>query len=222
MWMVLLVSCGRLEFDPLNGSNSAAPDAAPDAASVISPIHQYSFKGNLNDDVGDKPLVSMGGTLAADGYNFGINQGLRVNRAIPSTTYTVDILFAFGQLNSWQKILDFKGLTSDNGFYSFDDKLQFVIVAGDVFATSPSLFSANTLTQVTLTRDTSNNVNGYVNRKLVFTFVDTAAVAALTAADEEAIFFIDDTPTNGGEAAAGVVRRIRIYDRALTAEELQP
>ena len=51
-----------------------------------------------------------------------------------------------------------------------------------------------------------------------FAFTDSGGVAALTGTT--ATFFIDDTATAGGEAPTGSVRRIRIYDVALTAAQV--
>jgi Concanavalin A-like lectin/glucanases superfamily len=218
-WLLLVAGCGRLEFTDIPAM-AASPDAAVDADPRLLPLHQYSFAGSLADDNGRAPMTGAGGTLTADGYRFAANQGLRVLDALPPNAYTVDLLFSFEQLGGWRKILDFKSLESDNGFYIYESHLQFVIVAGTSFADAPQLLTPNGLTQVTLTRDTKNHVVGYVNREPGFSFDDTGNAAALNST--EATFFIDDKPTSGNEAAAGLVRRIRIYDRALTAAELQP
>ena len=94
----------------------------------------------------------------------------------------------------------------------------------------------NVVTRVTLTRDASNLVVAYIAGAPVmaarasnaaaptstpatsFVFTDPTRVAALTGTTVN--FFIDDAATGGGEAAVGIVRRIRIYDVALTAAQV--
>jgi hypothetical protein len=217
--LLLLAGCGRLDFNGVPAIASA-PDAAVDADPRLQPLHQYSFAGSLADDNGRAPMTGAGGALTPDGYRFAANQGLRVRDVMPPSAYTVDLLFSFEQLGGWRKILDFTSLVSDNGFYIYESHLQFVIVAGTSFADAPQLLAPNGLTQVTLTRDEKNHVVGYVNRQPGFAFDDPGRAAALNST--EATFFIDDDATTGREAAAGLVRRIRVYDRALTAAELQP
>ncbi len=92
-----------------------------------------------HDDFGGPDLVPAGGGFVAGGYQFGPNQGLTVTGAMPEQVYTVDLVFAFDSYatTSWQKILDFKGLTTDEGYYTYGDISQFVVVAGSQFADGP-------------------------------------------------------------------------------------
>jgi len=215
--LALTAACGRLGF------GEAAPvDAqhdAPDAPTGPVPIHVYQLDGTYADDLGGPALVGRGGSFVPGGYQFAVNQGLALTSAMPAEVYTVDMVFSFDTLGSWRKILDFKNLRSDNGLYTYDNSLQFVVVAGSTFETSPPVLAANTTMQVTLTRNAAGRVTGYVNRAQLITFVDTSTVAAL-GSDAIANFFIDDTPTGGGESSGGIVRRIRIYDVALDATQL--
>lgn len=223
----LVAACGRYGYDPLAAGDDtdAGDDDAGDGDAMADArddglIHDYRLNGDYTDELGGPDLTSVGGTLVAGGYQFGMNQGLGVIGAMPDSVYTVDIVFQFDDLTSWRKILDFKNYTSDDGYYTYDDKLQFVVVAGSVFATGPPRLTANTQFQATLTRDATGHVVGYVDRVLQFEFDDTAGVARLEAPGAVAHFFIDDTQTGGGEATGGLVRRIRMYDRALGASEL--
>lgn len=216
-----LAACGRMGFDAAHSAGEI--DAAPDAldAAGIAPIHRYLLDGSLADELGGPALASLGGTLlAGGGYKFAANAGLRLTNGMPAKVYTVDLWFTFDTLGSWRKILDFEQLASDNGLYTFDASLQFVVVAGSVFETSPPLLAAGTPMRVTLTRDASDHVVGYVDGAPQISFTDTQPVAALTSAD--ANFFIDDTATGSGEASGGTVTQIVIYDVALTAAQLAP
>lgn len=235
IWL-LLGACGRLGFtevSPLAG-DGAMPDDAP---AGLQPIHQYRFAGSYADDFGGPDAVGHGGTFdGALGYQFAMNQGVDLVGAVPPEVYTVDVELAFGELTSWRKILDVKNLDDDSGFYTYDGALQYVIVPGSDFLTAPATFTPGTQTRVTLTRDAAHVVTGYLDgvparaaRATVpdppanppsgsFQFDDSGGVAALSGTT--ATFFIDDTVTGSGESTAGSVRRIRIYDVALTAAQV--
>jgi len=224
--LVLVTACGRYGYDSLASDDiDAADDGGGDGDADIDGssdglIHDYRLNGDYTDELGGPDLTGLGGTFVAGGYQFAANQGLGVLGAMPDSVYTVDIVFAFDDLTSWRKILDFKNYTSDDGYYTYDDKLQFVVVAGSVFATGPPRLTASTQVQTTLTRDGSGHVIGYVDHVLQFEFDDTAGVARLEAPGAVAHFFVDDTQTGGGESAGGLVRRIRMYDRALAQADL--
>ena len=227
-----LTACGRLSFDQ-EPARDAAPrtvDASADAAADGGPsslIHQYSLQNSLSDDLGGPDLVSLGGTLTMNGYMFAANEGLSLTNAVPPSVYTVDILFSFDITANYNKLLDFKGRTSDAGLYVYNTQLQFVVIpitgcpGNDCYTSVPSLFADFATVQVTLTRDATGLVTGYVARQQVFSFDDSMAVGAFDMAGAVANFFIDDTSTNT-EASPGTANRIRIYSTALSASEIQP
>jgi hypothetical protein len=186
-------------------------------ATAQVPSHHYALD-TLNDDLGGPALTSLGGSLSDGGYRFGPNQGLRLTNVVQPDVYTIDVTFSFDQLGSWRKIIDFKNLGSDNGLYTFDNALQFVVTAGVHFETSPPIFSVDTMTRVTLTRDDAGVVNGYVNGAPEISFVDFDGGAAFST--PVANFFVDDPLTAGGESSGGLVRELRLYDRALSASEV--
>jgi hypothetical protein len=219
--VTLLVSgCGRIGFGVEAGPAGDAGD--DDDAPGLVPIHQYHLDGKYDDDFGGPPLIGLGGSFVPGGYQLAPNQGLQLTGAMPGKVYTVDLVFSFDTLGGWKKILDFKNLGTDEGFYTYDANLQFVVVAGSVFETGAAPLSALTTIQVTLTRNDSDGVAGYVDRVKQFSFIDTAGVAALDPTDSNAYFFKDDAATGGGEASGGTVRRIRIYDVALSAAQIEP
>jgi hypothetical protein len=222
--LVCVASCGRLHFDrePPGDAPGGAVNGAPDAPGPgVPPLHDYRLAGSYADERGGPPLTGHGGTFVAGGYQFDRNLGLSVVGAMPGSVYTVDVSFTFDTLGSWRKILDFKNLSADTGFYTFDNSLQFVVVPSQVFETSPPILTAGTPVRITLTRDAASNVVGYVNGARQIAFIDTRGVAAL-GPDAPAIFFIDDQPTQQTEASSGTVRRIRIYDTVLDASQLDP
>ena len=181
------------------------------------PSHHYALD-TLNDDLGGPALTALGGSLGDGGYRFGPNQGLTLTNGVQPGVYTIDVTFSFDQLGSWRKIIDFKNLGSDNGLYTYNTALQFVVTPGVHFETSPPIFVVDTMTRVTLTRDDAGVVNGYVNGAPEISFVDFDGGAAFST--PVANFFVDDPLTGGGESSGGLVRELRIYDRALNAAEV--
>lgn len=224
----MLAACGRLGFDA-QSARDAAPgtsDAAADGA-TSSLIHQYSLQGSLADDLGGPDLTAQGGVVTASGYMFAANQGLTVSNAVPTSVYTIDVVFSFDVTTGYNKLIDFKGRTSDAGLYVYDTQLQFVVIpitgcpGNDCYTSAPSLFANFATAQVTLARDATGLVTGYVARQQVFAFDDSMAVGAFDLAGSVANFAIDDTGT-ANEASPGIAKRIRIYDTALAASEIQP
>ena len=146
---------------------------------------------------------------------------------MPASVYTVDIVFAFDVTTGYNKLLDFKGQTSDAGLYVYDTQLQFVVVpitgcpGNDCYTSPASLFANLATAQVTITRDATGLITGYVARQQVFAFDDSMTVGTFDMAGAIANFFVDDTVTNN-EASAGVAKRIRIYDTALAASQIAP
>lgn len=228
--IALAAGCGRFQFDRAVASDAsvdaaidAALDASVDASLVPAPLHRYPLAGSFADDQGGPPLTGLGGAFEAGGYRFALNQGLRATDAVPLTTYTIDVTLAFDQVAAkrYQKIIDFKDLSTDEGFYVFGESLDFVIdAATETQAIGPAQFSAGTVTAVTLTRASDGVVTGYVDRVHQFEFTDPGAISEFTHAGRVANFAIDDNGTGQLEAGAGIIRQITIWDVALTAVQV--
>lgn len=234
----MIAGCGRVGFDARGDGGGTATDTAGETPGGIQPIHRYRFAGTLADDFGGPDAVSLGGTLgtaASPGYTFGPNQGISLTDALPRSVYTVDIAMRFDDVAGWRKILDFRGLDTDEGFYVYQGGLQFVIAAGSDFITTAATITPSVEFRTTLSRDASARVTAYLGHSLavadraggptppaspsgVFTFIDPAEVAVLSATT--ARFAIDDNATTMSEAAAGSLREITIYDVALDAAQI--
>ncbi|MEO8596809.1 MAG: LamG-like jellyroll fold domain-containing protein [Candidatus Solibacter sp.] len=181
--------------------------------------HDYLLQNTLADSLGGPDLTSLGGTIGPTGYTFAQQQGLSLSNAFTggqNANYSIYLNFAFDVTTGFRKILDFKALGSDNGLYNLDTTLNFYnITTGPAGAFAPGVFA-----QVVLTRDGSGNVVGYVNGVQQISFADTSSAAVFDAANGIINFFQDDGVTGGRESSGGVVTEIRIYDGALTAEEV--
>jgi OmpA-OmpF porin, OOP family len=167
-------------------------------------IRDYQFKETLKDTTTLGPdIQSVDGGLGNGVYTFIPHQGLKLDKAGVSDHYTVEITMKFDDVMDWQKVIDFKGRTSDNGLYVYNGQLQFYEfgIGGD--------FQAGQEYRVKLERDKATNmVKGYLNDGLAFEFADTDSHGVFD--NDTAFFFLDD---NGGEEeSAGSVTRIRIWD----------
>lgn len=182
-------------------------------AQAQTPSHQYRLDGSLADDMGGPALVAAGGTLGATGYSFGANQGLVMDPS-PGAVYTIDLLFHLDNVASgWRKVIDFKGLTSDNGMYTYTGQWDYCCSPRTVFGTVDAGVDA----RLTLTRDAAGLASVYINGALLATSVD-GGIGDF--AGNAARFFIDDFNTGQNEAGAGQVDYIRSFSTALSAAEV--
>jgi len=177
-------------------------------------IHQFTFNGSLADSVGGATLVGLGGTVGAGAYVFDANQGLRLEAKL-GNIYTIDMSFHFDRFASYGRIVDFKNLLGgDNGLYASADKLR-------LFGTSAigGNLDADVDSRVTLTRDAQNMFKVYQNGELVFSVADTGNITNF--GQNFAHFFRDNDGSNSGEANPGAVDYIRVYDTALSLDEVR-
>jgi len=178
--------------------------------------HVY-LMNDASDLLGGPALTTLGGdfTTQAGRYSFGANQGLSLENAVNASVYTIDFVFNFDLVSGYRRLIDFKALTSDTGLYNYSSQLKFYNEA-----TGPdSVFAIATDARVTLTRDAAGLLTGYVNGVLQFQFNDTAGLSQFSAANQIAYFFRDDNAVSG-EASAGSIDYLRIYDTALTASQV--
>ena len=186
-------------------------------------LDEYSLRGTLADNLGGPSLTTvlfggLAGAITPNGYVFGPDQGLMlINPALDATTYSIEFSVSLSATSGYRKLLDFKNLSSDSGFYNLNTSLNFFPVisgpAGD--------FTANLTAHVVLTRDgTTNTVIGYVNGQQRFTFNDTSALAVFSTGDKRAIFMVDDFNTSQNEIAGGTLNYIRIYNGVLTPTQV--
>src|SRR5262245_22808543 len=89
-------------------------------------VRDYRFKESLKDSAEQGPeLKPLNGKLGAASYKFEAGQGLELPKAGVTNHYTIEIAFHFDKVDDWQKIIDFKKRTSDNGLYVYNGMLQF-------------------------------------------------------------------------------------------------
>ena len=103
------------------------------AGSGDEPTHAYELNGTLDDAKGGPAAQSLGGTVGAEGYTFGPNEGLTIDVDL-GESYTIETRLRVDGADSfarWAKILDYRDLTTDAGLYVHNqDKLQFFFMEG--------------------------------------------------------------------------------------------
>lgn len=202
------------------------PELTP-ADSVPAAAADYRFQGSLGSAVGDAPdLAEIGkgataftdeGMIGRTVLSFTRRSGLSLTPTtgvISSTEYTIEILFRFDRLRGYRKIVDFKDGSDDNGLYVVDGCLNFY--PRPLGPSTP--IEADSYVQVVLTRGPTDTVLGYVDGVRQFVFSDGVGVGEIGPADTLR-FFVDDSRTRR-EYSSGAVSQIRLYDRALTANEI--
>jgi len=184
-------------------------------AGATTPSHLYELNGSFADALGGPALNPLGGSLGASSYSFAANQGLSLDNAVGSSVYTIDTSFALDQTNGYRRLLDFKNALSDTGLYNLSTALNFYNVATG----GNGAFADGQTVRLTVSRDAAGNFSGYINGVLQISFNDTAGLAQFSGPNQVARFFVDDNAV-GGEASAGSVDYIAIYDTALSAAEI--
>lgn len=200
--------------------------AAPQLQAAL--IGNYQLNGSLADSLGGNALTANGGVLGASEYSFAANQGLTLSGTglANQGEYSIEMRVRLNALRSdfgsiWIKLIDFKNLTSDSGLYSFDGDgnpagsiVQFYPIGG-----TADSFTPNEYANVVITRDgTTKEVVTYVEGFGQFSFVDGGDQAVFSS--NVMHFMMDDAATGFSEAGSGALDYIRIYNTALTGNEV--
>lgn len=185
--------------------------AGSPAQAALVLIKSYDFNGDLTDTLGNgNDLTSFGGNLTTPGrYTFAAGQGLDLSDAFPDPTdYAIEMRFEIdSNIPFWKKIIDYQDLTSDNGAYIRSSSLAFLSPGTALGGTG---IPSNTDAVIRITRDGgTNEVQGFVNGNLEFSFFDTALAAV--SVPNLLTFFVDDAISGGTEVQGGSVDYIRIF-----------
>jgi len=175
--------------------------------------HNYQFNGDFTDSLGGPSLENPGGggVLTSTTYVFDKGEGLTLKNAmVANTDYSIEMCLKVGEDDDWRKLIDFKNLVEDEGFYvEPDDFLQFfdkgtgsTIIPGDIFF------------HTVLTRDgTRGEVISYLDGVKQFSFNDSSFGLAVFDGTDNIIYFLkDDFSTSKTEEASGTLDFIKIYD----------
>lgn len=174
-------------------------------------LKSYDFNGNYSDTLSNGvDLVASGGTISGGRYNFGLNQGLQLVNALASTSnYAIEIKVRVeDDLTSYNKIIDFQNLSTDQGVYEQSGGIIFYGVSG-----ASGSVSLNTDFTLGVER-TGGTVNLFLNGSQIFTGADVSSYGIPVG--NILNFFEDDNATSQGESFVGSADFIRIHDDAST------
>lgn len=210
---------------------SMAAVAVPAAAVKIpNPKADYRFEGNLKSSAGKQTrLVKEGtGIRFVRKRVFGVRErvlswpegsGVRLNRAgrvlgSNAGTYTFVMLIKLHKVDSYRKLIHFKDLLEDNGFYVDDGTLN----------AYPSGYSAQVVQagrwyQIALTRDSSGMVKAYLDGKRVLAIDDVDDDQVL--GPDGFLRFVRDDEATETEESGGLMARLRIFSKPLTGKQLR-
>jgi hypothetical protein len=177
-------------------------------------IHRYELNGNFLDALAGPAMVGHGGSLTPTGYAFGANQGPSLVGAIGADQYSIEMYFSIVDAGGYRSLINFKDLGTDNGLYNYDRDL--VLYQGSQVAVKADVFTANQFAHLVVTRTAADQFRAYVNGTLAFTFNDVAGTTEFVNPNRP-IWFLND---NGGEEPSGVLDFVRIYDGALSQQQV--
>jgi hypothetical protein len=214
---------------PRQCPGDATTPAAPEPAQAVpaTATADYAFQGSLESSLGTAPdlvEVEKGSTAFTADEGTGVTvlrfaggRGLALaptTHVIRGSGYTIEILFRFDHLAGFRKVIDFKNGSTGDGLYVLDGCLTFVPKQQD----APTRIGSDSYVQVVLTRDPADRVVGYVDGVRQFAFNDRGDLAKIRGSGSLR-FFVDDVTTTQ-EWSSGAVSQIRLFDQALTSNEV--
>lgn len=204
----------------------AALFAAPFSA-VSAQQHLYNLQnGSLADLIGSTSLVADGAhtTTIGQGISFGASNGFSLGSVFTSGgSYTLVMQFMLSAAtpsSGYQKLVDFKDQTADEGYYSLSGQADFFPLAPGTNA----VYNTNAFQTTVLTRSVTPGVgsifSAYVNGALQLQFNDSDNLADFSGTNNIARFFEDDTHTNKAESGSGILGCLSTFNTAKTSTEI--
>ncbi len=172
-------------------------------------LKSYDFDGGYSDTLGNGvDLIDGGGALVNGFYNFSDNQGLKLTSALTNTSdYAIEMRLSINDsVSSWNKLIDFQELASDNGLYVLNGNFDFYVSGVNILGGPVTVGEFFTISFVR-------------NAGIITTFFNGVALTSFTDSSNQAVsaanvlnFFEDDVATNKTESFIGAVDYIRIHD----------
>ncbi len=157
--------------------------------------------------------------LPKTAYAFDINCGLNFDNKSAQNfikeSYTIELYFKFDKLNSWKRVIDFKNRTSDKGAYIYNGKLNFYkFIVSDVAPAEDGAY-----THYVISRDyKTKQLKVYADGISKIDFIDKENHAVLDSSNQ--LHFFQDDLSVQGEASAGMVAMMKIYNRVLSPDTI--
>jgi len=188
-----------------------------------SPFYSVPSGGPLLEKIGNSvtpvtvmiPYTTCADTPVIDLTTFEFNAGFKA-KAFFTSTYSIEMIFKFDELNGYNRIIDFSNSGSDYGIYTLGDCLNFY-PSGNI-GTCPGAFDTNNYRQIVITRnDITKEMNVYVNGSLFTNHTDANNYYIMQAAPNDTVKFFRDDNAVPNEASPGRVALIRMADYELSA-----
>ncbi|MEO0487009.1 MAG: LamG-like jellyroll fold domain-containing protein [Pseudomonadota bacterium] len=154
---------------------------------------------------------SGAGTIAGGTYNHAINEGWSVALGTTLNTWSIVMNFESDETSGFRRLMDFSGLSSENGLYIDDAQIRFV-----PSTQSTATVVANTFHTVALTFDGTDS-NVYFDGSFLYTINTSGAGHP---APISSFVVVQDEGFSGVEASAGSLDYLEVYSGALTSGEI--
>jgi hypothetical protein len=156
------------------------------------------------------------------------DDGVNVLGVVNDSVYTIDMTFSLGRTDTYRKLLDFSGLTSDAGLYAYEGAVglyssaPYAQTGAELLAGSSTTFGIAQVVRLTITRDTSDLFSVYLNGVSLFSFTDSnkTTVFSLLNGKTNAWLFADDTTTESYQQSWGTLKSLTVYNTALSATQV--
>lgn len=206
-------------------------------ASAATLVADYQFQNTLSSSVGSAPALTEYSRYGAAStfrsevvlgqnrtvWGFPKGNGLILNNAnsLIGNSYSVVMLVKLDDIAGYKKLVDFKNGATDDGLYVSNSNLE---AFGCGAASTSNPISSGTYAQVVMTRDTVKKIRLYVNGTQVANGDDTTDACAL--GSSTVLRFLHDdfgtcpTDATNCEESSGAIARLRLYNGALTPQEV--
>jgi Secretion system C-terminal sorting domain len=192
-----------------------------------TPTYRYEFNSNLGSKTAGPNLAAKGaGSFIVDNvpsnpwpdtvYQFNKNAGITFTDAadtvLSDSTYAIEMLVKFNDLNNWSRVVDYFGGTSDEGIYALNGKINYYARA---LASTSSIKDGQYIHLTFMRNNATKGLRVFANGAFAYTVFDTFGVAIGYGNPRKVNFFADDTAV-GNEASAGTIAWLNVYDNLLT------
>jgi len=190
----------------------------------------YLFENDLTSSAGTLPPMTPIGSGQATFhpeviagsedivYEFPTDNGLEITplTGMSRNAYSIVMTVRLDHVTGYNRLIDFKGGTSDCGLYVHDGAPE--VKCGE---TGIESICANTWVQIVVTRARNDTFKVWVNARPVLAYFDDTDNATLTA--DSLRFFRDNdcVAPPCGEESGGAVARITIYDTVVGANFIE-
>ncbi|HEY2774462.1 MAG TPA: LamG-like jellyroll fold domain-containing protein [Candidatus Binatia bacterium] len=212
---------------------AAVCGSAQTSAAATNVVADYRFRRDLTSDVASAPdltpigpgqncfVIDKVGTQLRNVLEFPTGDGVQVawtalDPLIPLDHYSIAFRFHFDGFGGYQRLVSFDGGVADCGLYSIGNVMTFFCGSGNTNIPFP----ADGYYDVVFTRASGGVVNGYINGNLALQFTDTTALSVIGVNESLRFFRDNECPAACNENRSGTVSRIRLYDDALTADQV--